>query len=139
MAFKPVLLKASNVVLGDPASGVDFACQVKTCKLTQSASEERWGGLCPEGEYVDVAPAQWALELGTVLGTADAGEEVLVEWLKANHGTTVPYLVRPIAGGKGYSGTLVVKATDIGGDKGSFAETSVTLPVNGEPTPVAAV
>ena len=65
--------------------------------------------------------------------------EALGDYLFENHGEKVPFLFRPVSGGRGWSGVVTLQAGGTGGEQGNFSEQSVELPLDGQPTRVAAV
>ena len=65
--------------------------------------------------------------------------ELLADFLLENQGKKVAFRFRPRAGGKGYSGVVTAMAGPVGGSQGAWMEGSVTLPVDGQPTVLAAV
>lgn len=139
MAFKPLVMKNVDLILGDEATGVNFKCQARSVVLTPEAATVRTKTLCPSGQFADVDDPEWTLEIGYLFGTDDEDpDEVLSEYLRANHADKVPFLFRPIAGGSGYKGTVSLIAGAIGGGQGEFSEQSVSLPVDGQPEVAAA-
>lgn len=142
MAYQPIMMKDVDLVLGDEATAVNFACQVRTVKLTPNASVEKMKTLCPAGRYADVDDPEWDLEIGYAYGRDNGVEPavtILADFLLSNHGTKVPFVFRPRAGGVGYRGEVTLLSGEIGGSQGSWMESSVTLPVTGQPERVAAL
>lgn len=142
MAFKPIMMKHVDLILGDPATGPNFKCQVRQIKLAPSSSPQKLKTACPEGRYADVSDPEWDLEVGYAYGF-DNGEgdpvEILSDFLMDRAGTKVPFLYRPQAGGRGYAGEVTIMAGDIGAQVDAWMEGSVSLPVDGQPRRVDAV
>lgn len=140
--FKPYMMKNVDMIIGDEATGPNFKCQVRGVKLNPEVSVQRTKTACPTGQYAAVDDPEWTAEL-TYLYGMDDGEgtiaNVLADYLLAHAGEELPILFRPVSGGAGYSGTILTIPGTIGGDYGSFSEQSVSLPMIGQPTPVAAV
>lgn len=140
--FRPVMMKDVDLTLGDEATGTNFKCQLRSVTLTPSAQMQRMKTLCPDGQYADVDAPEWNLEIGYAYGVDDGKAtvtQVLADYLLEGHGTKVPFTFRPIAGGAGYTGTVTLIAGPIGGSQGAWAEGSVTLPVDGQPTEAVAL
>lgn len=141
MAFQPIYMKDVDLILGDEATGPNFKCQLRGVKLNPDTNQVSIKTLCPTGQYSEVDDPEWTLEIGYLYGVdADAGGiESLADFLLDNKGDKMPFLFRPRAGGKGYSGTVTLIAGGIGGDQGSFSEQTVQLKLDGQPVRVAAV
>ena len=140
--FQPIMMKNVDLILGDEATGTNFKCQLRAVTLTPNASMQRMKTLCPDGTYGDVDQPEWDLELGYAYGIDDTRgttAEILADFLMDGHGTKVPFLFRPQAGGAGYKGQVTLIAGPIGGNQGAWMEGTVTLPVDGQPEKVAAV
>ena len=141
--FQPILMKNVDLVLGDESTGTNFKCQLRSVQLTPDTQIQKLKTLCPDGTYGDVDQAEWNLELGYAYGRdVPAGSTpatvILADFLMANHGAKVPFEFRPVSGGPGYGGTVTLVAGPVGGSQGAWMEGTVTLPLDGQPTAVAA-
>ena len=141
MAFSPYMMKDVDLILGDEATGPNFKCQVKSIKLTPSVNVVKTKTACPTGQYSASDDPEWTLEVGYLYGMdgATTPAPVLADYLLEHVGGQLPFLFRPIAGGKGYSGMVTIIPGSIGGEVGSYSEQSVQLPLDGQPVPVEAV
>lgn len=142
MAFKPIMMKDVDLILGDPATGPNYAIQLRSVTLTPNSSVQKMKTLDPAGRFSDVDDPEWDLALGYAYGFDDAAVPVatiLADFLLANHGTKTDFLFRPRNGGTGYSGEVTLLSGPIGGAQGAWSEGTVTLPVEGQPTIVPAV
>lgn len=140
--FKPIMMKDIDLSLGDEATGPNFKCQMRSVTLKPNQSIQKLKTLCPDGRYADVDDPEWDLELGYAYGYDDGqgtAAELLADFLLENQGKKVAFRFRPRAGGKGYSGVVTAMAGPVGGSQGAWMEGSVTLPVDGQPTVLAAV
>lgn len=136
MAFKPIMMKDVDLILGDESTGPNFKCQAKSVTLKPSASVQKLKTLCPAGRYSDVDDPEWDLEIGYAYGYDDGQAtitQVLADFLLANHGTKMDFTFNPRSGQPGYSGEVTIVAGPVGGSQGSWMEGSVTLPVEGQP------
>ena len=141
MAFKPYMMKNVDLVIGDEATGPNFKCQVRGVKLTPEVSVQRVKTACPTGQFAATDDPEWTAELTYLYGQDDGvgtAATVLADYLLTHAGEELPIYFRPVSGEAGYSGTILVVPGTIGGDYGSFSEQSVSLPMLGQPTPVAA-
>lgn len=139
MAFKPIVMKNVDLILGDEATGPNFKCQLRSVKLTPDTNVVKTKTLCPEGQYADVEDPEWNLELGYLTGEGDETVQALADFLLDHKGEKEDFYFRPRAGGPGYSGVVTLMAGGIGGEQGGFSEQSVQLPLDGQPVKVAAV
>jgi len=134
MAFKPIMMKDVDLILGD--GNVNFKCQARSVTLKPDAGVQKLKTLCPAGRYADVDDPEWELEIGYAYGYDD-GEatvmDVLANFLLANHGTKMDFTFNPKSGGVGYTGEVTIVAGPVGGSQGSWMEGSVTLPLDGQP------
>ncbi len=135
--WRPIYMRNVDLILGGD-DGENFKCQLRSVKLSPNVNITRIKTLCPTGQYSNVDDPEWSLELGYLYGVSDTAGEALADYLLTHMGEQVPFEFRPIAGQAGYEGVVTVVPGPIGGDQGSFSEQSVTLPVEGQPAPVAA-
>lgn len=138
MAFEPIVLKNADLILGDEATGTDFAVQLTSVTLTADVATERIKTIKPEGRFASVDDPEWTLELGYVYGrdnTTAPVATVIADYLLDNNGEQVPFTFRPISGGPPvYTGQCRLVAGSIGGDQGAFSTQTVSLPVDGQVT-----
>lgn len=143
MAFKPYFMKNVDLILGDEADTTpNFKCQVRSVKLNPDVSIQRVKTACPTGQYSDMDDPEWTAELGYLYGMDDGAggpSEILADYLLAHMGETQTITFRPVAGGKGYQGQVKIVPGVIGGEYGSFSDQTVSLPMDGQPVPIAAV
>ena len=147
MAFAPIFMRASDVKIGavtagvpdDEATATAYECEVRSVLFTPDASTERVKTLCPSGSYANVSAAEWSVEIGYLVGETDSGT-TLSEWLFDHQGEKAIVYFRPVSGGDtGMSAIVTVVAGPYGGEEGGFSEQSVTLPVDGQPSKLAAI
>lgn len=139
VGWAPIYMRNVDLILGEEASGTNFKCQLRSVALTPDVNISRIKTLCPTGQFANVDDPEWSLDLGYLYGISDDASDVaLADFLLDNMGDQVPFTFRPVSGGSGYSGTVTVVPGPIGGEQGSFSEQSVSLPVEGQPTRVAA-
>lgn len=139
--MKRIFMKDVDLILGDEATGDNFKCQLKSVALTPETNTVKSKSLCPDGQRAEMEDPEWTLSLGYFEEEAEATDtvEALGDYLFENHGDKVPFLFRPMSGGRGWSGTVTLQAGGTGGEQGNFSEQSVELPLDGQPTRVAAV
>ena len=142
MAFEPLYMKNVDLILGDESTGTNFKCQLRSVTLTPDTNITRTKTLCPEGQFANVDDPEWNLELGYLYGRdVETAQAALARYLLENQGDKVPFSFSPWAGDttEGYTGQVTLVPGAIGGEQGGFSEQSVSLPVDGQPTPMAPV
>lgn len=114
-------------------AGTDYANQVSMAILEPDQDTKTYRTLVPDGVKQDVDSAAWTLKLkGLQDHTAAQG---LARYMFDNDGTTVAAVLEPQAGGISWAVQVVLKATQIGGDQGDWAEIEIELPCEGAPVP----
>ena len=141
----PLMLKDAQVKLATVAGTFkEYDCQVKTARLVPSAGDQKdYRTLCTSGFYSQYTPTTWALELEGAQGwdTADG----LARFLFDNDGALIRFQVdgygqghTPSATEPGMAGTCRALAVEYGGTVDEYAEFTVSMPVQGKPTPAVA-
>lgn len=139
MAFQPIVIKNADLFLGSEADGTDYAIELNSIALTPDVSPERIKTAKPAGRFSSVDDPEWNLDLGYVYGKRGEGEDLsLADYLMDHVGDVIEFTFRPKTGEAGYTGEVTLLPGAIGGDQGSFSTQSVSLPVEGQPTKVAA-
>lgn len=133
MAFRPIILKNTDLQLGSEADGTDFGIQLTSITLSADVATERLKTVKPAGRFSAVDDPEYSLELGYVFGSDPEGAEpALGDYLMEHNGEEVDFTFRPLSGGPPvYSGRCTLVAGSIGGDQGAFSTQYVTLPVEG--------
>lgn len=126
--FDPLYLSESRVTIG----GTAFEAEVSSVKLTPTTSSSTWKGLKAGSSFTKSGQATWVVGLNFAQDHEAATS--LSNYLFDHEGEQLPYVIEPIDGGTGFSGTLIAQAGEIGGDVDAFGAASVTLPVQGKPT-----
>jgi len=142
MALAPIMMDDVDLIIGDIATGPNFKCQLTAVTLKPDAQVQTLRTLCPAGVFNKMSTPTWTLELGYAnfvdVGTPDT-VPVLAEFLFDNAGDVLPFTFRPITGGDGWSGDVLIIPGAVGGSKDGYAEQSVTLSLDGQPAKVAGV
>lgn len=129
---QPLVLKNVVAEIGTD----DFRKHLSKVELTPSSSATSWTGL-GLNTHTDQSTATWAANL-TYVQDWDT-EDSLSRFLFENEGAEVDFTFRPCDGvGPSFTAKLIVIPGAIGGTVNAYAETSVTLGVNGRPELVAA-
>lgn len=132
---QPLVMKDVELIIG--AGTDDYRKHVAQVEMTPSSSAITWTGL-GRNSHTAANESSWTLVLRYVQDwdTTDS----LSRYLYENEGETVPVEFRPRSGvGPSFEAEMVVIPGAIGGQVNSFAETSVTLGLNGRPTLVPGV
>jgi hypothetical protein len=129
----PLYLK--DAVLTIEAS--DYQAEVSSAAFEPSTSTATWKGLTPDAVFTQTANATWVLTL--TFGQDWDDPTSLGVYLFENEGAEVAMVFEPKAGGAGFSANVVITPGAVGGAVDGFAESTVSLPVQGKPTYVAAL
>jgi hypothetical protein len=142
----PVYLRNAWIKFKKTTGGtlVQYSCQVKRFALVPEPGEEvTVVTLCPSGSWTEVGAATWTLEIDGVQGWGAA--DGFSRFLFDNAGQQLTFQVdqygeahTPTAEEPGFTGTCRAVPTAYGGEKDTFAEFEVVLPVSGVPTLVTA-
>lgn len=131
---KPLILKDVELLIGD-ATADDFRKHVSQVEFTPSASSTSWTGL-GANTHTDTSVATWTCTLRYVQDWEST--KSLSRFLYDNEGKTVPVKFKPkagtAAGNPTWNAQMVISPGAVGGQVNAYAETSVTLGLNGKPT-----
>lgn len=133
IAVQPIYLK--DVVLS--VAGSDFEKHVSSVTFTPSVSSATWKGLNPDAVFTNVGASTWSVDLGYAQDWDTVGS--LSAYLFANEGAEVTLTFEPVAGGSSWSADVIIVPGAVGGAVDSYAEATVSLPVQGRPTFTPAV
>lgn len=134
IAVNPLYLK--DVVL--TVDGDTYEKHVSSVTFTPSYTTATFKGLEPTATYTESGTATWMVDLAYVQDwdTADS----LSAFLFANQGEEISLSFKPqSATGGTWSCTVIIQAGAVGGAVDTFATTTVSLPVQGQPTYTPAV
>jgi len=129
----PLFLK--DAVLTIAATG--YEAEVSSATLTPSTSSTTWKGLTPEAVFTNTSNATWVLDLTYAQDYDDALS--LGVYLFEHEGEEVAMNFVPKNGGAGFTANVVITPGAVGGAVDGFAESTVSLPVQGRPVYVPAV
>ena len=147
----PLFMKSISLTLQaeGEATPTEFNCNVRVATIEASAGDTvTFEPLCEDGAYSEAEPTTYALHLTgaqdwtsdtvpTAVGLArylDDHEGLSAAFEFQAHGaTTDPSEDKPAK-----SGTCILQAPSYGGEKSTYAELDVTLPVVGKPVNVVA-
>jgi hypothetical protein len=115
--------------------GEQFECQVQTWNLANNSEDgELLYAQCPDGEVREESEPDYALELTFY---ADWRSDGVSDWLTAHDGETVTFTLdhHPDIALEHvqWTGSLKVRAPNVGGEARTTEMTEVTLPVVGKP------
>lgn len=133
IAVQPIYLK--DVVLS--VAGSDFEKHVSSVTFTPSVSSATWKGLEPTAVFTNVGASTWMVDLAYAQDWDTTGS--LSAYLFANEGAEVTLTFEPVAGGSSWSADVIIVPGAVGGAVDSYAEATVSLPVQGRPTFTPAV
>lgn len=131
---KPLVLKDVELLIGDTTPD-DFKKFVSQVEFTPSTSSTSWTGL-GANTHTDTSTATWTCTLRYVQDWEST--KSLSRYLYDNEGKTVTVKFKPKAGTAVgtpvWTAQIVISPGAVGGQVNAFAETSVTLGLNGKPT-----
>lgn len=116
--------------------GTNFECQIRSWKLSNGTDDgDKIYTFCPDGEAREEADPDYSLELGFFSDWRSGG---ISDYLVANDGTTVAFTLdhHPDIPAEHvrWSGSVKIKAPDVGGDARGTEMQEITLPIIGKPT-----
>lgn len=131
---QPLYLKDVTLTIGTDG----YEKHVSAVTLTPSVSTATFKGLDTEAVFTQASTASWTCELSYVQdwNTADS----LSEYLFNNAGSEVTMTFAPeSAGGGSFSADVIIVPGAVGGTVDAYATSTVSLPVQGQPTYTPAV
>ena len=131
--MQPLYLKDAVLTI----AAADYQAEVSAVTFEPSTSTATWKGLTPEAVFTQTANATWVCTI--VFGQDWDDPLSLGVYLFQNEGTQVTMTFEPAAGGAGFTADVVITPGAVGGAVDGFAESTVSLPVQGKPTYVAPV
>lgn len=129
---KPIVLR--DVLLSIAAD--DYEKHVSGVTITPTTGSVTWNGLTPAAAYSFPTSTTWALQLDYAQDWDTANS--LSRYLFDHEGEEVSMTFEPVKGGLGWQVDVVIVPGSIGGQVNAVATATVTLGVNGRPTPVPA-
>jgi hypothetical protein len=129
-------IKLIEFGLGDGLDEIEFQCQVQSWTLTNNTDDgEQMYAQCPDGAFREETDPDWALE---VTFYADWRSDGISDYLWAHNGETVPFRVdhHPDISAEHvqFTGEVMIKAPNVGGEARATEMTETTLSLVGEPT-----
>ena len=134
ISVTPLYLKDVTLTVGTDS----YEKHVSSVTLTPSNATASWKGLNPAATFTDAGTPTWTLDLTYVQDweTADS----LSAYLFNNAGSEITLSFKPESGAGGtFSATVIVVPGSIGGQVDSYATSTVSLPVQGQPSYTPAV
>ena len=112
----------------------DYAAAISSMTLTPSASVVNWKGLKPTSVHSATTIPTWTCDVSFAQDDADAS---LFMYLWDNQGESKTVTFTPRAGGRPWTVVVNITPGAVGGSVDSYAASTVTLGVVGQPTPGA--
>lgn len=134
IAVAPLFLKDVTLSVGTDS----YEKAVSSVTLTPSVTTATFKGLNPEAVFTEVGTPTWAADIAYAQDWTTVNS--LSAYLFAHQGETVVMNFSPRNGsGPSFTVSVVIVSGAVGGAVDSFATTTVSLPVQGQPDLVAAV
>lgn len=112
----------------------DYAAQLSSCTLTPNTATATWAGF-NGATAKNTAAADWQADL--TFGQ-DWGVNGLSRYLYENEGEQVEVVFEPKDGGPSFTATVTLTPGSVGGAVNAYAESTVSLPIDGKPVLSAA-
>lgn len=132
-------LKTGKLTLGGTGTpvtgGVDFACQATNVRIVPTFNDESDAveTLCGD-KLAPFTTTEWALQGTSIQDFDDPDGFIKYTW--DNNLTSVPFSWQPNENATVFSGTVQVRALEVGGDVNSRITTDFDWPITDDPTVV---
>ncbi|MCE0458445.1 hypothetical protein [Curtobacterium flaccumfaciens] len=113
----------------------DYAAQLSSAALTPNATTATWAGFNGATQK-NTASADWQVNL--TFGQ-DWGTDGFSRYLYEHEGEEVEVVFSPTAGGPSFTANVTLTPGSVGGGVNAYAESTVSLPIDGKPELSAAV
>lgn len=129
ISITPLFMKDVTLTIGTDS----YEKHVSGVTLTPSTNTATWKGLSPTATFTDASQATWMLDL-TYAQDWDTADS-LSKYLFENQGETKTIVFKPkSANTPAVTVSAIIIPGSIGGQIDSYAESTVSLPVQGQPT-----
>jgi hypothetical protein len=118
------------------ATDFDFSACISSAQFTPSSSNVTWKGMVPNDTFTAPTSPTWVLALALVDDLATTSS--LTNQLLAHQGETAPAKFYPLSGGPGWSADVILTPAGLGGAVDTYGSQTVSLGVQGGPSPIAA-
>lgn len=115
-------------------ASTDYSTQLSSVALTPNATTATWAGFNGATQK-NTAAADWQADLTFGQDWSTGG---FSKYLFDNEGKSVVATFAPVAGGPTFTATVTLTPGSVGGGVNAYAESSVSLPIDGKPTVTAA-
>lgn len=129
IAVNPFTMK--DVVLKPTAGPDDYKAHVSRVRFEPTTTQVTWKGLSPNASFTDQGTPTWTCNIAVAQDWDN--EDSFANYLLANAGDRVEFTFEPVAGGTGFTATLILSPPAIGGDVDATATAELTLGVVGAP------
>lgn len=132
---QPIVLRDCKLTITASATAYEFEKHVSQVEFTPTSSVQTWKGLSPAAVFSAGTSATWTATLAYAQDWETTNS--LSKFLYEHEGESLECLFEPKSGGAGWEATLIITPGAIGGTVDAFAVATVTLGVDGRPTPAA--
>lgn len=115
----------------------NFAAAISAVEFVPTVPTFSFAGLTPASVFNFAGASSWVVNLSGAQDWATATS--ISNYLLTNQGKTVTMQFAPIKGGKAFEAQVTLVPTNIGGTVNTVPVFAVTLQVQGQPKPIAAV
>lgn len=135
IAVQPIILRDCKLTITSEATVYEFEQHVSQVQFDPSSSVQTWKGLTPAAVFSAGTSSTWAATLALAQDWETPNS--LSRFLFDHEGEKLDCHFEPASGGAGWDATLIIAPGSIGGAVDAFATSTVTLGVDGRPTPSA--
>lgn len=135
IAVQPIILRDCKLTITASATTYEFEEHVSQVQFDPSTSVQTWKGLSPAAVFSAGTSATWTATLAYAQDWETTNS--LSRFLFDHEGEKLACHFEPANGGAGWDATLIIAPGSIGGTVDAYATATVTLGVDGRPTPSA--
>ena len=140
MAKSLYIMKDVDLILGDEATGPNFACEVSKVEIAGDTPIVKASAACPTGQYSGTGTTTYEIRVTylNLVETETTGTKTMFEFLREHAGEKMRLTWRLTKNGKGYSAQVTIPGGSFSGEVDKNTDASVTFPVDGDIEDVAA-
>jgi hypothetical protein len=115
-------------------AATDYATQLSSVALTPASATATWAGFNGATQK-NTSAADWQADITFGQDWSASG---FSKYLFDNEGKSVVATFAPVSGGPTFTATVTLTPGSVGGAVNAYAESTVSLPIDGKPTVTAA-
>lgn len=132
---QPIILRDCKLTITTSTDTYEFENHVSQVEFAPTSSVQTWKGLTPAAVFSAGTSSTWQATLAYAQDWETTGS--LSRFLFDHEGEKLACHFEPKSSGAGWDANLIIAPGSIGGTVDAFATATVTLGVDGRPTPSA--